>query len=585
MRVPGAPPYAPAVRRLAAAIPALLGSLAIAAPAGAVPGFSYVQTISDTTVAATHPAVATDARGDAIAAWPVISDAGDRVQWAYKPAGGTFGPPQNVFGALPHGQALYARYPAIAMDDAGDAIVTWSHGEAGTDPSGGTIQAAFRPAGAGTSFGAPATLSAPGAGMEPEVAMGPHGQAVVSWNGAHPVSVDGGGVVADGELAAYSSGGGTFGPAERLSDPAAPFSANSTTTPALGADGAAYVSWSGPRNSPGNHTGVFLAARPAGAAAFAPADVIDDEGLDYPGPTHLAVDGSGGVVATWSRQTSGTTSTRVRWAYRPAGGGFGVPADLTSGSLGIGGDVAVGPGGGAVAAVATAGAVVGEDTPFAIGASFRPSGGTFGPLGGLAPEAHSSIPSVGAGSDSFAVMWSQTDSIRFALAPVATGAFAAARDVAGTEPQAYWPTVVLDGSGSGVGVFQVTDASTGEIQAVFDAPRDTVAPRLATTPAPVRLAGRAIPFKVACDEACRLVVTGTVSVPGGAAAAFRLGRATRSLKPGVHAKLTLLLPRAAAATVKRALARHKHVAARLTVSARDHRGNKRTSRVTLRLKR
>jgi hypothetical protein len=133
-------------------------------------------------------------------------------------------------------------------------------------------------------------------------------------------------------------------------------------------------------------------------------------------------------------------------------------------------------------------------------------------------------------------------------------------------------------------VFQVTRDVT-QVQSAFDAPHDHLAPRLSFPPAPARLSGAAIPFSPICDETCRMRVNGTVSLPGGAAAVFRLKPVTRSLSPGAKTRILLRLPAQAVAPLRKALARHRRVVARLTVVLRDRRGNQHTRRVVLKLRR
>jgi hypothetical protein len=150
-------------------------------PAGRA--FRAPKTLSAAGRNASGARVAMDAAGNAIVAWERLDGANRRIQAAFRPAGGTFRAPQTLSAA---GQSAFQ--PRVALDAAGNAIVAWRRNDGAAD----RIQAAFRPAG-GT-FGVPQTLSAageglgaappatiPGAARDPDVAMDPAGNAVAVW--------------------------------------------------------------------------------------------------------------------------------------------------------------------------------------------------------------------------------------------------------------------------------------------------------------------------------------------------------------------------------------------------------------------
>ncbi len=101
--------------------------------------------LSESAGSASHPTIAVDERGDAIAAW--YASTKQVLQAAFRPAGGSFGAPVAISAA-----GEEARYPRAAIDAAGDATVAWERNNGTYD----IVEAALRPAGG--SFGA-----APGA--------------------------------------------------------------------------------------------------------------------------------------------------------------------------------------------------------------------------------------------------------------------------------------------------------------------------------------------------------------------------------------------------------------------------------------
>jgi len=121
-------------------------------------------TLSDPGQGASSPQIASDSAGNAVAVWTRSDGTNLRIQAAYKPAGGAFGAPVTVSAALGDASA-----PQVSMDATGKAIVVWQR----FDGTKLRVQAAIRSAGAGGSFGATTTLSAPGSdAFEPQVAAG-----------------------------------------------------------------------------------------------------------------------------------------------------------------------------------------------------------------------------------------------------------------------------------------------------------------------------------------------------------------------------------------------------------------------------
>lgn len=84
-------------------------------------------------------------------------------------------------------------------------------------------------------------------------------------------------------------------------------------------------------------------------------------------------------------------------------------------------------------------------------------------------------------------------------------------------------------------------------------------------------------------EAGTVTATGTVSV-SGASKVYRFKRASRSVAANVKTTLRLKLAKKSLRAVKRALKKHKRLKAKLTLTASDKAGNKRSAKVTIGLK-
>jgi CSLREA domain-containing protein len=86
------------------------------------------------------------------------------------------------------------------------------------------------------------------------------------------------------------------------------------------------------------------------------------------------------------------------------------------------------------------------------------------------------------------------------------------------------------------------------------------------------------------DETATVTAAGSVSVPK-LAKVYKLKGSKKTIAAGKRGKLTLTLTKKARAAIKRALARHKKLGAKVTVTARDASGNRTVIRRTIRLKR
>jgi hypothetical protein len=311
--------------------------------------FSVPQTLSDPTQNATLPDVAIDAHGDALAVWLQFDGANERVQSAYRPAGGSFGPAQTLSAG-----GYDAGEPRAAMDGAGEAAIVWSlrsgvttkiqaalagpgggfdapvdltgftadesvpqialdaHGSAiavwdGSDGANIRIEESSRPAGGG--FGAPQFLSQAGYNADtPQVAFDTGGDALAVWrfDGSPASTVQG----------AYQPVGGTFGSVQTVSTA----SSHPAQRPQVAFDGHSegVVAW---QQEDGSDPRVQASVRSAGVSgAFSPPSAIDSGGQEALEP-QVAGDGQSSVIVSWKTFNGIASSTQA--AVRPAGGSFG----------------------------------------------------------------------------------------------------------------------------------------------------------------------------------------------------------------------------------------------------------------------
>jgi hypothetical protein len=118
------------------------------------------------------PQVALDPARNAIAVWEHFPGGSAPVQAAVRPAGGAWGDPQDISA-----QDELAIQPRVALDSAGNALALWTRLGLGA----WSVRAAARPAGG--SWGAPQNLSASGEfAFLPELALNPAGDAVAVWS-------------------------------------------------------------------------------------------------------------------------------------------------------------------------------------------------------------------------------------------------------------------------------------------------------------------------------------------------------------------------------------------------------------------
>lgn len=328
--------------------------LASARPAGG--SFSTPQTLSDAGKNASAPDVASDAQGDGIAVWLQWDGTVERVQAAYRPAGGSFGVPQTlseagveaetprvamngsgeavavwnisvggkmqirtaaaasggVFGAPADltGLTVNASAPQVALDSRGDAIAVWD----GWDGANIRIEDAVRPAGG--SFDAPQYLSPAGYNADvPQLAFDASGDALAVWSfdGSPSSTVQ----------SAYRPAGGTFGSPQTVPAP----NGEPAQVPQVAFDGSgeSVVAW---LQSDGSEPRVYASVRSAGTdGTFSTSGTLDPSGQEAYEP-RVAGDGLSATIVSWKTFNGATSYTQA--VERPAGGNFSAATNVST---------------------------------------------------------------------------------------------------------------------------------------------------------------------------------------------------------------------------------------------------------------
>jgi hypothetical protein len=341
--------------RRAGLLSLLACALLPSAPAVADPAWLAPQDLSASGQSAANPQVAFDSQGDAVAIWQRSDGANNIVQAATRPAGGAWGSAQDLSVA---GQP--ATTPQVAVNSQGDAVATWLR----SDGTNIIVQAATRPAGG--PWGPAQDLSAAGNNaLRPQVTVDVQGDAVAIWQrfdgannivqaAARPaggvwspaqdlslagqdalfpqVSVDGQGTAVaiwqrfDGanyivQAATRPAPSGVWQTAQDLSVAGRP-AINPQLTVGLEGDVAAV--W---QRFDGAHQVVQAAIRPSGQAWGAPL-TVSAIGQDATNP-QVASNGQGSYTAVWAR-SNGTNTIVQDSAWFPLSPGWQAPHDLSA---------------------------------------------------------------------------------------------------------------------------------------------------------------------------------------------------------------------------------------------------------------
>jgi hypothetical protein len=270
--------------------------------------FGLASSLSDTSLNL-NPQLAVDGAGNVTVVWNHLDPSGSMaVETATRSAGGGFGPATPF---LPF-DAKYNFYPQIAINAAGDRVMTAQASDGGT--AGDFVEAWVRPA-VGGFVNSATRLSDPSADAgAPGVAIDQAGNATVVWRNTAGSTVT-------TDVATRSAGASTA-----FSQPAPLGGAVATAEPEIAIDpaGDATVVWTGV----GPHTVADAATRPAGGG-FGPATVLSDTSHDASVP-QIGVDPAGDAIAVWDLFDG--QHFVVQEAGRSAGGVFAAPASLSDAS-------------------------------------------------------------------------------------------------------------------------------------------------------------------------------------------------------------------------------------------------------------
>jgi hypothetical protein len=257
------------------------------------------------------PRVVLDAQGNATAVWQGWNGEDTVVESAYRPAGGSWQAPIDLSQASGEVTLVAGEHdagsPRIAVDGHGDTTVVWER-------YGGTnriiIEVAYRPAGG--SWQAPVNVGEVHTEWDPEpwVAVDERGDTTVVWNDAGVIE------------SAYQPAGGSWGAPVAVSGTDEAF----VPQAAVDAQGDATVVW---MSYNGSKYVVQSAYRPAGGSWETPTQL--SQAGENGGDPDIALDSSGDTMVVWDGHSgeNGTTEV-VRAAYRPAGGEWQAPADLSA---------------------------------------------------------------------------------------------------------------------------------------------------------------------------------------------------------------------------------------------------------------
>jgi PKD domain len=376
------------------------------------------------------PHVVLDSEGNATAVWDRWNGVDTVVESAYRPAGESWGAPENLSEPELEGEivpgANDAQSPQVAVDRNNNVTVLWER-YAGTKL---VLESVDRPAGG--SWTAPVKVGEVnlGAAPEPWIAVDWEGRATAVWKDSGVIE------------AAFRPFGGSW-------ETPVPLSPEESFTPqaAMDARGDTTVVW---MHFDGSHYLVESAYRPEGASWETPT-LVSQAGEDGGNP-HVALDAAGDSLVAWQGEDEGEEF--VRAAYRPVGGSWSAAADVSAEGEAVEAvRDAVDPQGNAI--VAWSGDM-GKAGEYRIAhAAFKPLGGSWQAPVGLSSDGGNAFPSdvVFDTSGNAALIWQRwdgtTDLIQASYRP-AGEEWEPAVDLSEEGKQGMDPVVVLDAPGDSV---------------------------------------------------------------------------------------------------------------------------------------
>ncbi len=357
-----------------------------------------------------------------VAVWEREHGGGEQfTQSAFRPAGGAWQSAVNV------SEPSFGGEPEITVDPQGDAVAVWRRRE-GNDL---IIQSAFRPAGG--AWQEPVNLSASGGSASvPRVATDPQGDAVAVWQSSN-------GSGEDFIQSAFRPAGGAWQEPVNLSQPDA-----DSAKVVLDAQGDAVAVWN--RFDGGTRT-IQTAFRPNGGSWQEAINLSASEPGNNAEIPSVAVDSSGDTLAVWEFGKGG--GQIVQSAFKPAGGPWQSPVNLSAGGEHQEPHIAMDSRGDAVA--------VWNGGGHTIQSAFRPAGGPWQGVVNLSQleGAFRSQVAIDSHGDAVAV-WERysgaNEVIQSAVRP-AGGSWHSPVNLSETG-EAIGPAVAIDPEGNAVAVWQ-----------------------------------------------------------------------------------------------------------------------------------
>ena len=371
--------------------------LASQASAGWLPPVSISEPGDD----AGSPHVALDSEGNATAVWDRWNGADTVVESAFRPAGQSWGPPESLSEPELAGEIVLGAHsagsPQVVVDRNGYLTVIWErYGWPKT-----IIQSVSRAP--GESWMAPVDIAELNQGSDPEpwLAVDWEGNNTAVWKQEETI------------MSSFRGFAGSWG------DPV-PLSEGESFVPQAAMDGRgdATAVW---MHYDGTHYMVESAYRPE-QGEWGAATLVSQPGEEGGNP-HVAIDGIGDALVAWRGEVEGQEF--VRAAYRPVGGSWSAPMDVSNGGEQVEPAslrAAVDPGGNAL--VAWSGSTGGWDS---VRAAYKPAGGDWQTPAVLSTLGGNGFPSdvVFDQSGNAAVVWERwdgtTDFVQAAYRPAGCG--------------------------------------------------------------------------------------------------------------------------------------------------------------------
>jgi hypothetical protein len=397
--------------------------LAPAAQAGWLPPVG----ISAASHYAASPHVVLDSEGNATAVWQGWNGVDSIVESAYRPAGEGWGAPVDLSEPELEGEIVPGAHdagaPQIVVDRNGNVTVIWERYAADRI----VLQTVDRPTGG--SWTEPVDIGEVGlsAAPEPWIAVDWEGSSTAVWKKGEVVQSSFRQFAGEWGAPVPLSGGDSFVPQA-----------------AMDARGDATAVW---MHFDGSHHVVESAYRPEQGEWESPT-LVSQPGEEGGNP-HVAIDAKGDSLVAWRGEDGGEEF--VRAAYRPAGGVWSQPSDVsTAGERVQQLRVAVDPDGNAIVAWAgNGGEAGGYDI---VHAAYRSAGGEWEAPVGLSTDGGNGFPSdvVFDTSGNAALVWQRWDGttnlVQAAYRP-AGGEWEAAVDLSEEGKQGMDAVVVLDAPG------------------------------------------------------------------------------------------------------------------------------------------